>query len=122
MVAIGVDEKTLQKWIFIIVYAISDLEEDWVGSLCSEDCSDISNNCFSTDQMGERYCGGSCLVTVDGPNFWICELKPFAKDYYSHKFAKAGLCYEVGVCTQTGLIVWINGPFAAGKYNDITIF
>ena len=26
------------------------------------------------------------------------------------------------MCIQTGLIVWINGPFAAGKYNDITIF
>ena len=54
-VAIGVDEKTLQKWIFIIIiYAISDLEDDWVGSLCSEDSSDVSNNCFSTDQMGEQ--------------------------------------------------------------------
>ena len=53
-VAIGVDEKTLRKWIFIIINAISDLEDDWVGSLCSEDSSDISNNCFSTDQMGEQ--------------------------------------------------------------------
>ena len=61
-------------------------------------------------------------MTVDGADFWICEPKPFAKDFYSHKFAKAGLRYEVGVCIQTGLIVWINGPFAAGKYNDITIF
>ena len=26
------------------------------------------------------------------------------------------------MCIQTGLIVWINGPFAVGKYNDITIF
>ena len=26
------------------------------------------------------------------------------------------------MCIQTGLIVWIDGPFAAGKYNDITIF
>ena len=59
---------------------------------------------------------------VDGTDFWICELKPFAKDFYSHKFAKAGLHYEVGVCIQTGMTVWINGPFAAGKYNDITIF
>ena len=59
---------------------------------------------------------------VDGTDFWICEPKPFAKDFYSHKFAKAGLCYEVGVCIQTGLTVWINGPFVAGKYNDITIF
>ena len=55
-VALGVDEKTLQKWIFItpIIYAISDLEDDWVGSLCSEDSSDVSNKCFSTDKMGEQ--------------------------------------------------------------------
>ena len=26
------------------------------------------------------------------------------------------------MCIQTGLIVWINGPFVVGKYNDITIF
>ena len=31
-VAIGADEKTLRKWIFIIIYAISDLEDDWVGA------------------------------------------------------------------------------------------
>ena len=68
------------------------------------------------------YHGRLCLVTVDGTDFWICEPKPFAKDFYSHKLANAGLRYEVGVCIQTGLIVWINGPFVAGKYNDITIF
>ena len=76
------------------------------------------------DSLGlfHGYCGGSCLVKVDGTDFWICEPKPFAKDFYSHKFTKTGLQYEVGVCIQTGLIVSINGPFAAGKYNDITIF
>ena len=68
------------------------------------------------------YHGRSCLVMVDETDFWICEPKPFTKYFYSHKFAKAGLHYEVGMCIQTGLIVWINGPFAAGKYNDITIF
>ena len=30
--------------------------------------------------------------------------------------------FLLGVCIQTGLIVWINGLFAADKYNDITIF
>ena len=30
-VAIGVDEKALRKWIYFIIYAISDLEDDWVG-------------------------------------------------------------------------------------------
>ena len=68
------------------------------------------------------YHGRSCLVMVDGMDFWICEPKPFAKDFYSHKFAKAGLQHEVGVCIQTGLIVWINGHFVVGKCNDITIF
>ena len=68
------------------------------------------------------YCGGSRLVMVNGTDFWICEPNPFTKDFYSHKLPKARLCYEAGVCIQTGLIVWINEPFAAGKYNDITIF
>ena len=36
-----------------IIYAISDLEDDWVGSLFTK-ILDVSNNCFSTDQMGEQ--------------------------------------------------------------------
>ena len=56
-VAIGVDEKTLRKWIFIIIYAISDLEDDWVGSLCSQDSSDVSNNCFSQTKWENRFHG-----------------------------------------------------------------
>ena len=124
-VAIGVDEKTLQKWIFIIIYAISDLEDDWVGSLFTKILLMSLTIVFLQIKWENRYHGyrgRSCLVMVDGTDFWICELEPFTKDFYLHKFAKAGLCYEVGVCIQTGLIVWINGPFAVGKYNDITIF
>ena len=124
-VAIGVDEKTLRKWIFIIIYAISDLENDWVGSLFTKILLTSLTIVFLQIKWENRFHGyhvGLCLVRVDGTDFWICEPKPFAKDFYSHKFAKAGLRYEVGVCIQTGLIVWINGPFAAGKYNDITIF
>ena len=29
--------------------------------------------------------------------------------------------YEVGVAIATGWIVWINGPFPAGEWNDLTI-
>ena len=124
-VAIGVDEKTLRKWIFIIIYAISDLEDDWVGSLFTKILLTSLTIVFLQIKWENRfhgYRGRSCLVMVDGTDFWICELKPFAKGFYSHKFAKAELHYEVGVCIQTGLIVWINGPFAVGKSNDITIF
>lgn len=30
--------------------------------------------------------------------------------------------YEVGLAIQSGDIVWLNGPFPAGKFADITIF
>ena len=32
------------------------------------------------------------------------------------------LWYEVGIAIQSGDIVWINGPFPAGRYNEIVIF
>ena len=61
-------------------------------------------------------------VNVDGTDFRICNKKPFCKEWYSHKFNGPALRYEVASCIQTGDIVWINGPFKAGKYSDITIF
>lgn len=42
--------------------------------------------------------------------------------YKSHKFKNSGLRYEVGVGIQGGDIVWVNGPYPCGKYNDIKIF
>jgi hypothetical protein len=42
--------------------------------------------------------------------------------WYSHKFHGPGLRYELGVCIQTGDIVWATGPFKCGRYPDITIF
>jgi DDE superfamily endonuclease len=44
-----------------------------------------------------------------------------AKKFFSYKFNKPALSYEVALCIQTGCIVWINGPFP-GTYHDITIF
>ena len=41
----------------------------------------------------------------------------------SHKFAKkGGFRCEIALCTQTGDIVWIHGPFPCGWSPDITIF
>jgi hypothetical protein len=71
---------------------------------------------------GDR--GKTCKVTVDGTDFKIARQTPHAKDkmYYSHKFKHAALRYEVAVCIQTGMIVWFNGPFPAGRWPDINIF
>ena len=42
--------------------------------------------------------------------------------YSSHKFKKAGLRYEIALDLHEPKIVWINGPYKAGSYQDITIF
>lgn len=64
-------------------------------------------------------------MTVDGTDFQVNEPWPFKaeinKKFYSHKFKAAGLWYEVGVCIQTGDIVWFHGPFPAGM-SDLQVF
>ena len=35
---------------------------------------------------------------------------------------KSGLRYEIGLCIQTGDIVWVNGPYECGRWPDISIF
>jgi hypothetical protein len=42
--------------------------------------------------------------------------------WFSHKFNGAGVRYELGVCIQTGNIVWVAGPFLPGDYPNVTIF
>jgi hypothetical protein len=42
-------------------------------------------------------------------------------DFYSHKFHQAGVGYEIGIAVYENKVVWVNGPFPAGK-TDIHIF
>lgn len=35
---------------------------------------------------------------------------------------KSGLRYEIAICILTGDIVWINGPYECGMWNDLMIF
>ena len=62
-----------------------------------------------------------CLVTLDGTDFKIQEPTPFDPRWYSHKHRGPGLRYEVGVCIQTGWIVWHHGPFPCGTWPDLQI-
>ena len=68
-----------------------------------------------------NYNGIRCLITLDGTDFRIQEPQPFSPKWFSHKFNAAGLRYKLGICIQTGHIVWINGPFAPGKWNGLAI-
>jgi hypothetical protein len=42
--------------------------------------------------------------------------------WFSHKFKGPGLRYEVAVSIQGGDIVHAHGPFACGRFADISIF
>jgi hypothetical protein len=61
------------------------------------------------------------LVSVDGVDCPIQEPYPFDKSIFSEKLNGPGYKYEVGICIKTADIVWINGPFKAGR-GDATIF
>jgi hypothetical protein len=88
---------------------------------------------------GRLYKEKKCKITVDGTDcrieepkqseFIILKLKregkhdhPYDPRFKSHKFGKAGLRYELGVCIRTGDIVWVNGPFPAGEWSDLKIY
>ena len=63
-------------------------------------------------------------ITVDGTDFCIQppnDGQP-RSSWYSHKFKKPAVRYEVGISIQSGDIVWLSGPWRAGRYPDITIF
>ena len=68
----------------------------------------------------------SCLLSVDTLDMDIVEPYPYeagwSKRWYSHKTKKAALRYEIGLSIINGDICWLNGPFAAGVYNDWEIF
>ena len=61
-------------------------------------------------------------MSVDGTDFSIQEPSPFDPMWYSHKIQGPAVRYEVGICIQTGWIVWTCGPFPAGDFPDLEIF
>lgn len=99
-------EETFRKWSWHFVEKISDL---YCGVIMWD------NGCIN--DVGE-----ACLVTVDGTDFRIYEPTPFWGMWKSHKFNGPALRCEVAICIQTGSVVWIDGPFPAGKHDDLTIF
>ena len=65
--------------------------------------------------------GSTCKISLDGTDCPIQEPKEFSARWYSHKFKGPGLRYEVGLCIQTGWVVWKNGPYPCGAYPDVKI-
>ena len=64
-------------------------------------------------------------MSIDGTDFRIYQKGPARKGdaFAAFKYkGKSALRYEVGVSILEGDLIWIEGPYPAGKYNDITIF
>ncbi len=67
----------------------------------------------------KRDVGNDCLLSVDGTDF--CIAMGWSKSFYSFKFKRSGLQYEVGLCIKTGDICWWSGPYAPRMWNDLSI-
>ena len=64
--------------------------------------------------------GDDCLVSVDCTDAKCPNFGPAFSTYKHDK--KGGLRYKLCISIQTGELMWINGPYPTGHFNDITIF
>jgi hypothetical protein len=64
-------------------------------------------------------------LTVDGThcriNEPLNEEVGLDKRFFSHKHQSAGVSYEIAISTFENKVIWMNGPFPAGK-SDLAIF
>jgi hypothetical protein len=62
------------------------------------------------------------VMTVDGTHCWIQEPEhpTWSRDtsFFSHKYNKAGIGYELGIHLWKSQLIWMNGPHKAGKNNS----
>jgi DDE superfamily endonuclease len=62
------------------------------------------------------------IISVDGTHCRINEPRgEISTQWYSHKFHKAAVNYEVAIDLWKSKVVWINGPFPAATH-DLTIY
>ena len=69
--------------------------------------------------------GNDCLMTIDGTDYRILQKGAARKGnaFGSFKYAgKSALRYKLGVDILAGNLIWVSGPYPAGKYTDIAIF
>ena len=63
------------------------------------------------NRFDDRMVGQCCFISLDNMDFHIQEPSTFDPMWYSHRFEGPGVQYKVGICLQTGWIVWWNGVY-----------
>ena len=76
--------------------------------------------------------GDDCLASIDCTDCHFQQIlvdnpekpgkKMVNKSLFSYKMNGPGLRYEIGLSLLSNDIVWINGPFCPGDWNDLEIF
>jgi hypothetical protein len=119
----GIDPKTMHKWINPYVDALFELNFE-VASCNLMNSFFVYMNLTNLDV--KRFVGvidlkaTHCLMSVDGADYRVAV--SYQKSYWPYKFKKSGLWYEIAICIKTGKMVWWNGPYLPGDYNDNMIF
>ena len=106
-------DKTIRKRIKEMLHRIAALSAEKIVWPASWDDPNVDTPVF--------------LLSVDGTHCPIQEPTKnhkYSKNpkYYSHKFNRSGLAYEVGISIFTSQVVWVNGPFPAGMGDDDIFF
>ena len=132
----AISPKTMKHWVWDFIERIGELVDDVVSTslyitiyyhyitLIRTIMRQTSKIIFES-RLNRKDILNDCTMSIDGTDFRIpqqgkaCKGNPFA----SHKYAgKSALRYELGIDILEGNLVWIQGPYPAGKFNDIAIF
>jgi hypothetical protein len=99
----------LQKWVWLFIEHITEL----------------ANNVIVFESRLIKDVGNNCLMSIGGTDFQITQKDPATRGnaFASHKYAgKSAHRYELGINILAGNLVWVSGPYPAGKWNDIKFF
>jgi hypothetical protein len=122
-----IDPKTFRKYMWPFIYAVSDLEPVVVSMKYFFFIYFLN----STHRIFSRLiskAGKIVAVGMTASLVWMAltcasrsrDQSSQETSFFSHKFkGKYGLWYKIGVDILAGNIVWVNGPFTAGKYTNI---
>ena len=109
-------KRTVLKWVWFYINEIHDIEEQII----------VWDHWKTNDR------GDDCLASVDCIDCQFQQIqidhpskpgkKTINKALYSFKFRGPALRYEVAISLLSNDIVWINGPFCPGDWNDLEIF
>ena len=108
----NLSEETVRKWVWFYIdniQALMPTKVSWPEEFNDPNDIDVPFFICTVD-------GTHCQINEPVHPTWNKNTK-----YYSHKFKRAAVNYEIAIATFENKIVWVRGPIPAGKH-DIRVF